>query len=86
MSASGLPGYGSVSMVGVLAPSNTPAAIVSRLNQEMVRVLGLREVKERFLNAGIEIAVSSPAPFAAIIKSDIAKWSKVIREAGIKAD
>ena len=83
VAASGLPGYESVSMVGVLAPTKTPAAIINRLNQEMVRVLNMPEVKERFLNVGIEVATSSPEQFAATIKSDIAKWGKVIKDAGI---
>ena len=84
--ATGLPGYESVSITGVLAPSKTPAAIINRLNQEMVRVLNMPDVKERFLNAGIETATSTPEQFAAAMKSDIAKWSKVIRDAGIKVD
>ena len=85
VAASGLPGYESVSLVGVLVPVKTPAPIINRLNQEIVRVLNMAEVKERFLNAGIEVVTSTPEEFAATIKSDFAKWSKVIRDAGVKS-
>ncbi len=84
VTASGVPGYEAGSMTGIWAPGRTPAAIVDRLNVEIVRFLNRPEVKERFLNTGAEVVASSPAQFAATIKSDIAKWSKVIRDAGIK--
>jgi len=68
------------------APAKTPAAIISRLNQEVVRALNRPDVKERFLNAGVETVGTSPEQFAAIIKSDIARLSKLIKDAGIKLD
>ena len=86
VAASGLPGYESVNMVGVLAPGKTPSAIINRLNQEIVRVLNMPEVKERYLNAGMEIATSTPDQFTAAIKSDTTRLGKLIKDAGIKAD
>ena len=84
--ASGLPGYESVSTNGVLAPAGTPAAIINRLNQEIVRVLQRPDVKEKFFNAGSEVIGSSPQQFAATIKSEMAKWGKVIKDANIGAE
>jgi tripartite-type tricarboxylate transporter receptor subunit TctC len=86
VAASGLAGYEATSMTGMLAPAKTPAAIINRLNQEIARVLNRSDVKEKFLNAGIETVGSTPEQFAAIIKSDIASMSKVIKDAGIKIE
>jgi len=86
VAASGLPGYEAISMTGMWAPAKTPGAIINRLNQEIVRMLSLPDVKERFLNAGVETVGSSPEQFAVTMKSDIAKWGKVIKDAGIKVD
>ena len=86
VASSGLPGYESLSMYGVFAPSKTPAAIIQHLNREIVRVLNRNEVKEQFLNAGVETVGSTPEAFAAAIKADIARMSKVINDAGIRED
>jgi len=85
VAASGLPGYEAVSMTGLFAPGKTPPAIVNRLNHEMVRVIQLPDVKERFLNAGSEPIGNSPEQFAVIIKADMARVGKVIKDAGIRA-
>jgi tripartite-type tricarboxylate transporter receptor subunit TctC len=84
VAATGVPGYESSSLVGMLAPAGTPETISNRLNQEIVRVLNRVDVKEKFLNAGLETIGSSPGQFAATMKSEIAKWGKVIKGAGIK--
>jgi tripartite-type tricarboxylate transporter receptor subunit TctC len=86
VAASGVPGYESTALFGMLAPARTPAGIINRLNQEIVRVLNRSEVKERFFNSGAEVVGNSPEQFAAAIKSDIAKMGKVIREANIRAE
>jgi tripartite-type tricarboxylate transporter receptor subunit TctC len=86
ISASGLPGYESAQMNVVFAPVKTPEAIIHRLNQEIVRFLRTAEAKERFFNAGVEVVGSTPEELAATMRSDVARWSKVIKEAGIKAD
>jgi tripartite-type tricarboxylate transporter receptor subunit TctC len=84
VAAAGLPGYELVAMFGMFAPAKTPATIINRLNQEMVRVLGMGSVNEQLLNAGFEVVASSPQQFAATIKADMARMSKVIRAAGIQ--
>ena len=86
VSASGLPGYEVVGGSGIWAPAKTPAAIVARLNQEMVRSLNSAESKERLLSAQTELVANSPEQFAAHIKNDLAKWTKVIKDAGIKVN
>lgn len=84
VAASGLPGYESVSVFGMFAPARTPATLINRLNQEIVRALHRKDVKERLFNSGIETVGSSPEEFAATIKSDMAKWGKLIKDAGIR--
>ena len=86
VAATGLPGYEAVGITGVWVPIKTQPAIVNRLNQEIVRVLKTPEVKERFLNAGAETAGNSPEQFGSIIKAEIAKISKVIKDAGIRSE
>ena len=86
VAASGLPGYEAVGMTGMFAPAKTPAAIINRLNREIVRMLNRPEVKEQFFVRGSEVVASSPAQFDAAIKADIARKSKVIKDAGIKLD
>lgn len=86
VSATGVPGYESVGMTAIFAPAKTPAAIIARLNQEIVRFLNRAEVKEQFLNRGSEVVASTSDQFAATMRSDIAKWAKVIKEAGIKGN
>jgi tripartite-type tricarboxylate transporter receptor subunit TctC len=84
--ASTLPGYEAGSIYGVFAPARTPAAIVNRLNREIVRHLQTAEVKERFLNVGVDVVGSSPAELAAAVKSDRERLGKMIRDAGIRAN
>jgi len=86
VAASGLPGYESISIYGVYAPARTPPAIVQRLNEVIVRVLGRAEVKEKFLASGVETVGSAPGDLAAIMKSEIARMGKVIRDAGLRED
>jgi tripartite-type tricarboxylate transporter receptor subunit TctC len=86
VSASGVPGYEWVGMTVMFAPSKTPEVFIARINQEVVRVLRSPENKERLFNAGSEVVGNSPEQFSAIVKSDIARVSKVIKDAGIKVD
>jgi len=84
--AATVPGYESESIIGLFVPAKTPAAIIRKLNQESVRILHLPGVKERFFNAGTEAVGNTPEQFAAIIKREISKWGKVIKDAGVRAD
>ena len=86
VTAAGLPGYVSVSTNGVYAPAKTPAAIINRLNQEIVRVLSNADVKQKFFDSGSDTDPTSPAEFTAKITSEISRLSKVIKEAGIRAE
>jgi tripartite-type tricarboxylate transporter receptor subunit TctC len=86
VSASGLPGYESGTTYGIFAPAKTAAALINRLNQEIVRVLNRTDVKEQFLNAGVEVVGSSPEQFAATMKIEMVKWGKLIKDAGIKVE
>ncbi|HEV7820538.1 MAG TPA: tripartite tricarboxylate transporter substrate binding protein, partial [Burkholderiales bacterium] len=83
---SGLDGYAVSEWYGVVAPSGTSAAQIGRINGEIRKVLALPEVKDRLVVLGAEVVASTPPEFGAFIKSDIAKWGKLVREAGIKAE
>ena len=78
-----VPGFVMESWWGVLAPTGTPDAIITRLNTELARILQLNDVKERFANLGVEAKSSSPAEFSALIKSELARYAKLIKEIGI---
>lgn len=82
----GVPGYEVVQWFGILAPAATPREIVLRLHSAAVRSLQDPVVKERFLADGGETIGNSPEEFAAIIRSDLAKWGKLVKQAGIKPD
>lgn len=84
--AEAVPGYDAASTYGLLAPAGTPAAIINRLNQEVVRFLKAPGAKERLLKAGVEAVGSSPEKLAETIRSDLVVWGKVIRDAKIRPD
>jgi tripartite-type tricarboxylate transporter receptor subunit TctC len=86
VSETGLPGYESISPQALVAPAKTPPAIVNRLNQEIVRVLNSPEVKKRFESGGMEVVGNSPAEFAQLIKTDIARVRKLVKDAGIQPE
>lgn len=82
--ASAVPSFESISPQGLLAPANTPANIINRLNRDLVRGLNRPEVRERFLRTGTEVAGGTPEEFAAKIKSDIAKFSRLVKDERIR--
>ena len=81
-----LPGFEANVYNGVLGPAGMPNEIVAKLAAEVARIAQTAEVRQRFGEQAVELIGSTPAEFAAFIKADIAKWGKVIREAGIKVD
>lgn len=83
---SGYPGFEVTGWQGLLAPAGTPARIVDTLHRETVKVLALPDVRAKLADLGMEGIGSSPDELTAIIKSQIPKWAKVIRESGIKPD
>ena len=84
--AAGLPGYQWDTSGGLFAPAKTPQAIVTRLNQDTVRLLHTVDAKEKFMVAGTEAVGTSPEEFAAIIKTQVATATKVIKAAGIRLE
>jgi len=83
---SGLPGYECVAMYAVFLPAKTPAALVNRLNKEIVQVLNRPDTKEKFLSASTEIVASTPQGLADTMKSEMARMGKVIKAANISAE
>ena len=86
MVEAGVPDFEITSWFGLLAPAATPAPVVSRLNAEMVKVLAREDVRSTLGAQGLSVASSSPEQFAAHIKSEIARFTKIARTAGIKAE
>ncbi|HZM48133.1 MAG TPA: tripartite tricarboxylate transporter substrate binding protein [Burkholderiales bacterium] len=81
-----LPGYESSTWQGVLVPARTPRPIVDRLYAEIVKALHSKEMEARLRAEGSEVGGMPPAEFSAHIKSEIAKWTRVVKEAGIKVE
>jgi tripartite-type tricarboxylate transporter receptor subunit TctC len=71
---------------GILAPTGTPRPIITRLNTEIVRIMHAPALRDRLAAMGTDPVTSTPEEFADLIKREIAKWGKVVREAGLKAD
>ena len=82
----GFPGFAADAWYGLLTTAGTPRPIVDKLYGEVVRIMKLPESKERMANVGFEIVASTPAEFAQLIREEIPKWTKVVREAGIRAE
>jgi tripartite-type tricarboxylate transporter receptor subunit TctC len=80
----GVPGYEHSSWVGLLAPAKTPRPVVARLTTEAVKAAEAPDTKPYLLKSGMEPVGSTSAEFAAVIKTEIAKWHKVVKAAGIK--
>jgi tripartite-type tricarboxylate transporter receptor subunit TctC len=83
---SGVPGYEASTWYGVLAPARTPAGVIERLHGDIVKILAQPEFRERLQAQGFDLVGSSPEEFRAAIRSEIAKWGKVVRDAGIRPD
>ncbi|MDB5812270.1 MAG: hypothetical protein JWN94_4392 [Betaproteobacteria bacterium] len=83
---SGYPDFDVVSWWGVLTPAAVPKDIIGKLHTEIVKVLALPEIKAKFADQGADVASNTPEQFAAYIKSEIAKWGKLIKELGVKSE
>jgi tripartite-type tricarboxylate transporter receptor subunit TctC len=81
---SGFPGFDTTQWLGLLAPRGTPGDVVSRLYSETKKTLALEEVKERLLQAALLPVGSSPQEFAALIRADLERWSKLAKELGLE--
>jgi tripartite-type tricarboxylate transporter receptor subunit TctC len=85
ISEAGVPGYEVLTWSGICAPAGTPRAIVTRLNEAMVRGVTSRETRERFAALGADVVANSPDEYRQFIVDELAKWSRVIKEAGVAA-
>lgn len=83
---SGVPGYEASSWFAFLAPARTPRPVVVQLNEIALKVLKARDVREILIRQGMDPTGSTPAEADAYLRSEIAKWTQVVKEAGIKAD
>jgi tripartite-type tricarboxylate transporter receptor subunit TctC len=83
-SEAGLPGYEYATWYGMLVPVGTPKTIVTRLNGDVREILQVPSVVERFTGAGLDVDGSTPEEFAAYVKAELARWSKVVRTAGLR--
>jgi len=82
----GVPGYELSVWFGMVAPAGTPKEIVQKLNAEVIKILAMPDVRERFLAQGVEPQGSTPEQFAEHIRSEMAKWAKVVKDAGVTAE
>jgi tripartite-type tricarboxylate transporter receptor subunit TctC len=82
----GVPGYEVLQWYGVLAPANTPRDIIAKLHAGTVRAVQDPAIKDRFISDGGETVGNTPEEFAAVIRADLKKWGKVVKDAGIKID
>lgn len=81
-----LPGFESVSWYGVAAPGGTPKEVIAKLNQEIGRMLGGADMRERLAHEGAEVIGGGPERFGAFYRAEVEKWAKVIKAAGIKLE
>lgn len=86
VAAAGLPNYESALTLSVFAPNRTPPALIQRFNEEIAHVVKSPAMKDRLFAAGAQPYANSPSEAAAWLKADMAKWGKLIREAGIRDD
>ena len=86
MAEAGVPDQEAETINGLLVPAGTPGDIIARINRDTVAALSLPDVKERLSALGFDPAVTTPAEFGARIKSEIAKWDKVVRAANIRIE
>ena len=81
-----MPGYDLLAWAGLFAPASLPAPIATRLAGELERMLARPELKERFLSSGVEVFFSGPKEFEDYVKSELTKWTRLIKEVGIEPE
>jgi len=82
----GFAGFEAKEWYGFVTQGGTPRAIVTRLNQELVRIINLPDIRSRLLDLGADIVADSPDQFGAFMKAELVKWSKLLRETGIRLE
>jgi len=83
---SGVPGYEAVLWLGIVVPAGTPREIVARLNREITQVLNQPEVQKGFARIGTDVVATDPVKFSGLIRSEVEKWAKVVKETGVQAN
>jgi tripartite-type tricarboxylate transporter receptor subunit TctC len=86
ISESGLPGYEVTNWYGVMMPAGVPKEVLTKIHDELVKILKMPDVQQRFQAEGGDTTSNTPEQFAAFIKTEITKWSKAVRESGAKVD
>jgi tripartite-type tricarboxylate transporter receptor subunit TctC len=86
LAEAGVPGVDLVTWIGFVAPRGVDKAIVAKLNQELVRILQMRETREQLSGVGMTVVANSPEQFAQVVKDDSVKFGRIIKSAGIKLD
>src|SRR5262249_31172652 len=86
VSEGGLPGYTAANWIGIVAPAGTPEPIIARLHREISAIQDSPELQKQFANEGADIIRMSTPEFGDFIVSEMAKWGRVVKEAGIKAE
>ena len=86
MAEAGVPGFEVSTWFGMLAPAGTDGRIADRLNSEVRSLLRAEDLRARFAEQGLEVLESSPSDFASYIKSEMARWGKIVRESGVRLD
>ena len=83
---SGIPGYAVDNWYGVAAPAGTPKDVITRLNAELVKILQMPEIRERYAKEGSETSPTTPEEFGAFVRAEVERWGKVVRDANVKVD
>jgi tripartite-type tricarboxylate transporter receptor subunit TctC len=83
---SGFPGFEANGWLAIFVPNGTPPAVIAKLNTEIGKVMQSAEMKKQLLAQGVEARTSTPEQLGALVKSETAKWGKIIADAGIKAE
>jgi len=86
MQEAGVPGYDATVWLALLAPAGTPAHIVNRLNADIAKIMNSSETQKAMFDAGVEVSLSTPEALSSLMVSELDKWGKVVKEAGIKLD
>jgi tripartite-type tricarboxylate transporter receptor subunit TctC len=86
ISESGVPGYEATLWWGIFAPAKTPKPVIDRLNAEIHKAMATDDMKKVFIDFGAEPVPTTPDAFSSMVKKEIAKWSKVVKDANIKAE
>ena len=81
-----VPGYEAVTWYGMLAPAATPAAVITRINSDVFRIINTPEFRDNMIKQGADPVGNSPEEFATYIKSEIIKWEKIVKEIGAQVD